>query len=125
MRFNKFGVNMDIRANFSTAKLMKSLGFIECIHYWKFTQPVYDYDLFYEIRVYPRSNTLFIEVANGCVIQDSVFDVNKLMDSSDTTVATVALAMYNILYQQLKEFEECSLIYFKNFDYGDPIIKYD
>ena len=125
MRFNKFGVNMGIRAKFSTVKLMKALGFIECIHYWKFTQPIYEYDLFYEIRIYPRSNTLFIEVANGCVIQDSVFDIDKLIESNDTTIATVALAMYNILYQQLKEFEEQGLIYFKDFQYGDPIIKYD
>ena len=66
-----------------------------------------------------------IEVANGCIVQDSVFDVDRLIESNDTTVATVALAMYNILYEQLKEFESYGLIYFKDFQYGDPIVKYE
>lgn len=125
MRFNKFGVNMGIKGRCPTVKLMKTLGFVECLYYWKFTQPVYDYDLFYEIRVYPKSGTVMIEVANGATIQFSVFDMDRLMQSSDTTTATVAQSMYDILYQQLKEFEEHGVIYFKDFEYGDPIVKYD
>ena len=125
MRFNKYNTNMGIRANVLNTKTMKALGFLECVHYWKFMQPVYDYDLFYEIRVYPKTSMLSIEVANGCIVQDSVFDVDRLIESNDTTVATVALAMYNILYEQLKEFESYGLIYFKDFQYGDPIVKYE
>lgn len=125
MKFNKFGVNKGIKAKFTTAKLMKTLGFVQDLHYWVFTQPVYKYDLFYEIRVYPKSGTVLIEVANGATIQFSVFDMDKLMNSNDTTVAMVAQSMYDIIYQQLKEFEEAGLIYFNNFEYGDPIIKYD
>lgn len=125
MRFNKFGVNMGIQAHFTTAKLMKSLGFVECLHYWRFTEPIYKYDLFYEIRVYPKSGTVLIEVANGAVVQFTVFDIDKLMESNDTTVAMVAQSMYDILYLKLKEFEEVGLIYFKNFEYGDPIVRYE
>lgn len=125
MRFNRHHTNMGIRANILDRSAMKSLGFIEHVHYWSFTMPIYDYDLFCEIRLYLRSNMLSIEVSNGCVVQDSVFDMDKLIGSSDTMVATVALAMYNILYQQLKEFEAQGLIYFKNFEYGDPIVRYN
>ena len=94
------------------------------------TESLYDsttqkYDLFYEIRVYPKSGTVLIEVANGATIQFSVFDIDKLLESNDTTVAMVAQSMYDILYLKLKEFEEVGLIYFTNFEYGDPIIRYE
>lgn len=125
MRFNKFGVNTGIKAKFTTVRRMKSLGFVECGHYWSFMQPVYEYDLFYEIRVYTKSGTVSIEVADGAIVQLFVFDVDKQLGSNDTTVATIAQAMYDIIYQKLKEFEEVGLIYFTNFEYGDPIIKYD
>lgn len=125
MRFNKFGVNTGIKAKFTTVRRMKSLGFVDYGHFWSFMQPVYKYDLFYEIRVYPKSGTVLIEVANGANIQFSVFDIDKQLGSNDTTVAMVAQSMYDILYLKLKEFEEVGLIYFKNFEYGDPIIKYE
>jgi hypothetical protein len=66
-----------------------------------------------------------IEVADGATIQFSVFDIDKLLESNDTTVAMVAQSMYDILYLKLKEFEEVGLIYFTNFEYGDPIIRYE
>ena len=116
MRFNKFGVNTGIKAKFTTVRRMKSLGFVECGHYWSFMQPVYEYDLFYEIRVYTKSGTVSIEVADGAIVQLFVFDVDKQLGSNDTTVATIAQAMYDIIYQKLKEFEKNGLIYFENFE---------
>lgn len=125
MRFNRHYTNMGIRVNCLTSNKMKELGFVDHIHYYSFVMPIYEYDLFCEIRIYSRSNMLSIEVANGCLVQLSVFDVTKMIESTDITVATIALSMYNILYQQLKEFEEQGLIYFKDFQYGDPIVKYE
>ena len=125
MRFNKFGVNTGIKAKFTTVRRMKSLGFVDYGHFWSFMQPVYEYDLFYEIRVFPKSGTVSIEVAHGAIVQLFVFDIDKKLGSNDTTVATIAQAMYDIIYQKLKEFEKNGLIYFENFEYGDPIIKYD
>ena len=125
MRFNKFGVNTGIKAKFTTVRRMKSLGFVDYGHFWSFMQPVYEYDLFYEIRVFPKSGTVSIEVAYGAIVQLFVFDVDKQLGSNDTTVATIAQAMYDIIYQKLKEFEKNGLIYFENFEYGDPIVKYD
>lgn len=125
MRFNKFGVNTGIKAKFTTVRRMKSLGFVDYGYFWSFMQPVYEYDLFYEIRVYPKSGTVSIEVAHGAIVQLFVFDVDKQLGSNDTTVVTIAQAMYDIIYQKLKELEKNGLIYFENFEYGDPIIKYD
>ena len=125
MRFNKFGVNTGIKAKFTTVRRMKSLGFVDYGYFWSFMQTVYEYDLFYEIRVYPKSGTVSIEVAYGAIVQLFVFDIDEKLGSNDTTVATIAQAMYDIIYQKLKEFEKNGLIYFENFEYGDPIIKYD
>lgn len=127
MRFNKYNTNMEIcvNPNFYTIANLRNLGFVDFANYWSFSQPIYDYDLFYEIRIYSdRNMTLAIEVSNGSIVQDSVFDIDRLMESNDTTVSNIALSMYNILYRQLQEFEQYGLIYFKNFQYGDAIVRY-
>ena len=127
MRFNKYNTNMEIcvNPNFCTIANLRNLGFVDFANYWSFSQHIYDYDLFYEIRIYPdRNMTLAIEVSNGSIVQDSVFDIDRLMESNDTTVSNIALSMYNILYRQLQEFEQYGLIYFKNFQYGDAIVRY-